>query len=142
MSPRPKVNRVWSFGRKFSLWLADNSLSLNAFAHNHGFAQSTLQGWTKRDVKIPAAELARIALATRLPVAYWLDEAVPYPPPLDYENFEDRLRSVLLTMPPEELREAISALEQPDERRRLFAIRRAATSGGSAPTPSRTRPPS
>src|SRR5687768_11915734 len=108
MAPRKKATHTWPFGRKFTLWLADHALSLNSFAHNHGIPQSNLQAWTKQGRRIPADAIAKIALATKLPAGYWLADNVPYPPPMEYEGLEERLRAALHTLSPVELRRAVS----------------------------------
>ena len=67
------------------------------------FAQQTLRGWMKLGVRLPADGLARIARATCLPEAYWLDEALPYPPPLDYTNSRERAAALLTTLSSDDL---------------------------------------
>lgn len=118
----------WPFGRKFSLWLEDHGLSLSAFAARNGFKQQTLQRWTKQGVRLPAAALPRIAAATHLPAAYWLDDAIPYPPPVEYANLADQVTDALKACPLDDLREILAMLRDPDDRRRTLALRRAARS--------------
>ena len=92
----------WSVGRKFTLWLADQASSLRAFARQHGFAEQSLRGWMKRGVRMPADALSRVARATSLPEAYWLDDTLPYPPPLDYLNSRERAASMLAALSPDD----------------------------------------
>lgn len=126
MAPRKKFSSAWSFGRKFSLWLTDNDITLNAFAGRHGFTQSSLQRWVKVGTRLPADALQSIAEATRLPADYWLDETIPYPPPADYANLADRLDAALKKVPVSELTEILAILENADDRRRTLELRRIA----------------
>lgn len=113
-------------GRKFSLWLADHDLTLHAFAKRHGFAQQTLHGWMKLGVRLPAEGLGRIARATGLPEAYWLDESIPYPPPLDYINSRERAAAVLSTLDSDNLAWLLEICADPGKLRQARALWRAA----------------
>ena len=103
MPQRRPARGTWPLDRKFALWLADHRLSLHAFAKRHGFAHQTVHGWMKMGVRLPAEGLARIARATCLPEQYWLDENLPYPPPVDYLNSRDRAAALLATLGAEDL---------------------------------------
>jgi hypothetical protein len=113
-------------GRKFALWLTDRGDSLRAFAQQHDFAEQSLRGWMKRGVRMPADALARIARATCLPEAYWLDEALPYPPPIDYVNSRERAAALLATLTSDDLAWVIEILGDPQKLRQARALWRAA----------------
>ena len=85
------------------MWVADQGTSLRAFASRNEFAPQTLRGWMKLGVRLPAEGLVRIARATGLPEAYWLDETLPYPPPIDYVNSRDRAAALLTTLSADDL---------------------------------------
>jgi hypothetical protein len=103
VSPRRTSRGSWPLGRKFILWLADRRISVAGFAKRHGLVQQTLNSWMRRGVRIPAEDLATIARATCLPEAYWLDETLPYPPPLDYSNSRERAVALLTTLSSEDV---------------------------------------
>lgn len=122
MAPRRAGPGAWPLGRKFALWLADRRLTLTSFAERHGFAQQTLHGWIKRGVRIPAEALAVISRATSLPEAYWLDESLPYPPPLDYLNSRERAAGVLASLSPEDLTWMLEVGSDPAKLRKARAL--------------------
>lgn len=124
-TPR-KASARWTFGRKFSLWLEDSGQSLTQFADREGIPQSSLQAYTKQARKIPPARLRTIAKATRLPADYWLDEEIPYPPPVDYLNLAEEVVAALKSVPAVALQEILAMLRDPEDLRRTLAIRRAA----------------
>jgi hypothetical protein len=103
VTTRRHARDSWPLGRKFALWLTDQNTSLRAFAQRHGFAQQTLRGWMKLGVRMPADALARIARATCLPEAFWLDDTLPYPPPVDYLNSRERAAALLTTLNSDDL---------------------------------------
>lgn len=109
-------------GRKFALWLADRRLPLAAFAQREGFAQQTLHGWMRCSVRIPAVALAKIARATSLPEAYWLDDALPYPPPLDYLDSRERAAALLATLGTDDLAWVIEVTSDAAKLRRARAL--------------------
>ncbi len=120
----------WPLGRKFALWLTDQGTSLRAFAQRHGFAQQTLRGWMKLGVRMPADALARISRATCLPEAFWLDETVPYPPPLDYLNSRERAAALLTTLSSDDLAWVIAITSDPAKLRQARALWNAAKGEG------------
>lgn len=126
MAARRTGSGAWPLGRKFALWLADRRLTLSAFAQRHGFAQQTLHGWIKRGVRIPAEGLAVIAQATSLPEAYWLDDTLPYPPPLDYLNSRERASAMLAALSPENLAWLLEVCSDPAKLRKARALWKAA----------------
>lgn len=126
MPARRTTHGIWPLQRKFALWLTDQSLTLHAFARRHGFAQQTLHGWMKLGVRLPAEGLARIARATGLPEAYWLDESLPYPPPLDYLNSRERAAAVLTTLSAEDVAWVIEVASDPAKLRKARALWNAA----------------
>jgi hypothetical protein len=83
----------------------------------------------KLGVRLPAEGLARIARATCLPEAYWLDESIPYPPPLDYLNSRERASALLTTLSGEDLAWVIEICADPPKLRRARALWRAAQGG-------------
>ncbi len=112
------------------MWLADQGLSLRAFARRHAFAEQTLRGWMKLGVRLPAEGLARIARATCLPEAYWLDETLPYPPPLDYMNSRERAAALLTTLAADDLGWVIEICQDPRKLRQARALWNAARGDG------------
>ena len=104
------------------MWLADRELTLSAFAQRHGFAQQSLHGWMRRGVRIPAEALATISRATSLPEAYWLDETLPYPPPLDYLNSRERAAGVLAALSTEDLAWVLEIGADPAKIRKARAL--------------------
>lgn len=130
MVPRHKPG-AWPFGRKFTLWLSDHGISLTTFARRQEIAQQTLHGWVKQGRRVPSQAIARIAAATRLPADYWVDETLPYPPPLEYANLADDVLAALRGLPLDQVTEVLAMLRDPVDLRRTLAIRRAARSGGA-----------
>lgn len=124
--PRRTPRDTWPLGRKFALWLADEGISLRAFARRHRFAEQTLRGWMKRGVRMPADALARISRATCLPEAFWLDETLPYPPPLDYRNSRERAASLLTTLSSDDVAWVIEICGDPHKLRQARALWNAA----------------
>lgn len=121
--PQRRTSRgTWPLGRKFTLWLADRRLSLAAFAKRHGFVQQTLNSWITRGVRMPADALATIARATCLPEAYWLDETLPYPPPVDYLNSRERAAALLSTLSSDDLGWMIEICGDPHKLRQARAL--------------------
>lgn len=124
--PRRKSGPLWPFGRKLALWLKDHGTSLNAFARRHGIAQQTLHGWVKLGRRVPAEAVERVAAATRLPAAYWMNGALPYPPALEYANLAEAVLAALKALPLDQLIEVHEMLGDPEDLRRTLALRRAA----------------
>lgn len=108
------------------MWLVDHELTLSAFAQRHGFAQQTLHGWIRRGVRIPAEALAIIARATCLPEAFWLDDGLPYPPPLDYMQSRERATSVMAALSSDDLRWVLEVCSDAGKLRKARALWRAA----------------
>lgn len=125
---RPDLSH-WTFGRKFTLWLADHGLSLNAFAEREGIPQSTLHGWVKKGVKVPSDRLADIARATGLPVDYWSNPRAPYPPAVEYENAAEEILRRAKSLTADQLREIVAMLGDPADVARTLALRRASGHG-------------
>ncbi len=132
MPPRRPSRDSWPLERKFALWLADQGTSLRAFARRHGFAEQTLRGWMKLGVRLPAEGLARIAKAACLPEAYWLNETLPSPPPLDYLNSRERAAGVLTTLSADDVAWVIEIASDPAKLRQARALWNAAR--GTGPT--------
>lgn len=76
----------------------------------------------KRGVRMPADALARIARATCLPAEFWLDDAIPYPPPLDYLNSRDRATALLTTLSSDDLGWVIEITGEQGKLRRARAL--------------------
>jgi hypothetical protein len=122
----------WPLDRKFALWLADEGLTAHAFAKQHGFPRQTLHGWIRLGVRLPADALARIARATCLPEAYWLDASIPYPPPIDYVNSRERAAAVLTTLSADDVAWVIEVCGDPQKLRQARALWKAAKGEGRA----------
>jgi transcriptional regulator with XRE-family HTH domain len=127
--------KPWTIYRKLSLWLDDQGLDDSVFAKKAGLNPRNFHGWLRQERRFPADALVNIARATKIPMAYWLDDTLPYPVPLEYGNLQERLEAALRTRSTDELRGLVELLEHPDpvDLRRTLALRRAAQEGG-APT--------
>lgn len=125
-SKPPSGAPQWPFTRKFSLWLQDNDSTLRHFAVTHGFTPSTLHRYVREGTKLPAKALTRIVHATGLPAGYWMDDALPYPPPLEYSGLAAKVTDALQEVSLDELQEILALLRDPADRKRTLALRRAA----------------
>ena len=92
-------------------------------------AQSTLHAWVRGVTKPSAAGMDKIARITGLPAEYWLDPAVPYPPPLDYMGAVENLEAAIRKMGVDEMRAWVHILSHPDHRRRALLLWEAAEQG-------------
>lgn len=140
VAARKKDPEAWPFPRKFPMWLADHSESMAAFARRSGVPQPSLHAYTKQGRKMPADVVGRIAIATKLPADYWLNDRIPYPPPADYANAAEDIARVVRTLPLDLLQEALPILRDENELRRTLALRRLAATWpargpGSSSTP-------
>ena len=86
----------------------------------------------KRGVRMPADALARIARATCLPAEFWLDDAIPYPPPLDYPNSRERAAALLTTLSADDLGWVIEITGDQGKLRKARALWSAAKGDGRA----------
>lgn len=117
----------WTFGAKLKRWLVDAGTNVNAFAERLGIPQSSLQRYVN-GTKIPPDRLRSIALATRIPADYWLNDDLPYPPPVEYLNLEEEALAAMKSLTTEQLAELLDVLRDPEDLRRTLAMRRAARS--------------
>lgn len=121
-----RSRQAWNFGRRFTLWLADNGLTINSFAEKHGLKQRTLHDWVKEGVRVPDSGLAVISRATRLPADYWISPDAPYPPVLDYEDMAEKVIDRLRALNRDRVRELLEMLSDPSDLERTLALRRTA----------------
>lgn len=117
---------LWPFARKFALYLKDHDLTINGFAIRHDLKQRSLNNWIRAGVKIPAEAVRVIAVATNLPIDYWLNPNAPYPPAPEAEGSVDELVRRAKTLSSAQYRDVFEMLGVPSDVDRTLALRRAA----------------
>ena len=133
----PDRPRTWPFGKKLEMWLAEHGESMPSFAKRAGIPYGSLHAYATADRKIPSTRLQRIAVASRLPADYWLNDDLPYPPPSEYgPDIVERVRERLAAFPADLLNELLDALADENELRSMLALRRAALGLRLRPRPS------
>ncbi len=67
-----------------------------------------------------------------MPEACWLDETIPYPPPLDYMNSRERAGAILTTLSSKDVAWVIEVASDPAKLRQARALWNAARRDGRA----------
>lgn len=116
------------------MWLVENGEKMPAFAKRAGIPYNSLHAYVTTSRRITAERLSRVAVATGLPSDYWMDDALPYPPPAEYgPEAIEQARRRLATLPMDLLNEFLEILNDPDDARRTANMRR--VSRGLPPLP-------
>lgn len=116
----------WPLARKFALYLKDHDLTITGFAAKHDLKQRSLHNWIRAGTRIPAEAVRVIAIATNLPVDYWLNPNAPYPPAPETEASVDDLVRRAKTLSAAQFREVFEMLGVQADVERTLALRRAA----------------
>src|SRR5262245_2539345 len=107
--------KVWPFDLKLRLWRAEAKKSLSAVSRGTGIAYATLHGWAEEGVRAPADGLDKIARFTGLPASYWMDTAVPYPPPTDYFDVAAEVNAEIRGLTADRMQRVLEMLRSPGE---------------------------
>lgn len=134
MAKRKSGTAGCPFGEKFSQYLAREHLSLRRFAAIAGLPQRTLHGWVREGRRVPDKALAVIARYSGIPMDYWVNDALPWPPAPQYANLVEQIMGSLQATPMDQLREIAAMVSSAADRERTLALRRAA-GGGTSPRP-------
>jgi hypothetical protein len=144
--PVAAKRQSFTTGDKVKLWLTDVGETVNSFAAKHAPAlkQRSLNRWVAEGGVFPVRALAVIAAESRLPVDYWLDTSVTYPPPAWYLRKVEDAIGLISSLDADSLDYAMKLLRDPDRLRRVHRLEDAANDAAShlrpLGGPPRTRP--